>query len=158
MSRVDDSSGAGKKTLNFTFSGLEGLAVDSSGAIVRIAATGAASDRSAIASRASQAVNPGQPMPPPQSAATRLVEIAEDLFIFGCVYEQRGGTASVPGDDGVAVRGGLTGLLSEARAEFGGGVVSGHDEEVMERGDGAARGGVHALVEGVEQVGARGTD
>ena len=60
------------------------------------------------------------------------------------------------GDDGVAVFGGLAGLFGEARAEVGGGVVSGHDEQIVEGGDGAARRGVDALVEGVEQVGARG--
>ncbi len=60
------------------------------------------------------------------------------------------------GDDGVAVFGGLAGLLGEARAEFGGRVVAGHDEQIVEGGDGAASGGVDALVEGVEQVGAGG--
>jgi hypothetical protein len=38
-----------------------------------------------------------------KSVATRLVEIAEDLFEFGCAFEQRGHNSSVPGDDPVAV-------------------------------------------------------
>jgi len=37
------------------------------------------------------------------SAATRPVEIAEELYTFGCISEQRGGSMSVPGDDPVAV-------------------------------------------------------
>lgn len=39
----------------------------------------------------------------PKSIATLLVEIAEDLYVFGCVSEQRGGTYQNPGDDRVAV-------------------------------------------------------
>jgi hypothetical protein len=38
-----------------------------------------------------------------KSAATRLVEIAVDLFTFGCVSEQRGHPSGIPGDDPVAV-------------------------------------------------------
>lgn len=38
-----------------------------------------------------------------KSTATVLVEIACDLYTFGCVYEQRGHTSRVPGDDPVAV-------------------------------------------------------
>src|SRR5207302_1751470 len=40
---------------------------------------------------------------PKKSAATLLVEIAEELFVFGCVAEQRGGTRSIPGYDPVAL-------------------------------------------------------
>ena len=40
---------------------------------------------------------------PKKSAATLLVEIALELFVFGCVAEQRGGTRSIPGYDPVAV-------------------------------------------------------
>ena len=69
------------------------------------------------------------------------------------LLDLRGGELG-DGDDGVAMLGGLAGLFSEAGAEVGGGVVSGHYEQVMEGRDGAARGGVHALVEGVEEVGA----
>jgi hypothetical protein len=38
-----------------------------------------------------------------KSVATLLVEIAEELYIFGCVSEQRGHTSKNPGDDPVAV-------------------------------------------------------
>ncbi len=38
-----------------------------------------------------------------KSVATRLVEIAEELFDFGCAYEQRGGTSGNPGHDPVAI-------------------------------------------------------
>lgn len=38
-----------------------------------------------------------------KSAATLLVEIAKELFTFGCVSEQRGHTSSIRGDDPVAV-------------------------------------------------------
>jgi hypothetical protein len=38
-----------------------------------------------------------------KSAATLLVEIANDLYTFGCVSEQRGHTSQVRGDDPVAV-------------------------------------------------------
>jgi hypothetical protein len=38
-----------------------------------------------------------------KSTATVLVEIACDLYTFGCVAEQRGHTSRVPGDDPVAV-------------------------------------------------------
>jgi hypothetical protein len=38
-----------------------------------------------------------------KSVATRLVEIAEELFDFGCAFEQRGYTSRSPGDDPVAV-------------------------------------------------------
>ncbi len=40
---------------------------------------------------------------PGKSAATRLVEIAEDLYEFGCVAEQRGGVSGNPVSDPVAV-------------------------------------------------------
>jgi hypothetical protein len=40
---------------------------------------------------------------PKKPAAALLVEIALELFEFGCVAEQRGGTRSIPGDDPVAV-------------------------------------------------------
>jgi Domain of unknown function (DUF927) len=39
---------------------------------------------------------------PKKSAVTLLVEIAEELFVFGCVAEQRGGTHQNPGYDPVA--------------------------------------------------------
>lgn len=38
-----------------------------------------------------------------KSVATRLVEIAEDLFEFGCTFEQRGYSSANPGDDPVAI-------------------------------------------------------
>jgi hypothetical protein len=41
--------------------------------------------------------------PDKKSVATLLVEIAEDLFTFGSVSEQRGHTSRIPGDDPVAV-------------------------------------------------------
>jgi hypothetical protein len=37
------------------------------------------------------------------NTATKLVQIAEELFTFGCVSEQRGGTSRNPGSDPVAV-------------------------------------------------------
>ena len=40
---------------------------------------------------------------PKKSAATLLVEIALELFVLGCVAEQRGGTRRNPGHDPVAV-------------------------------------------------------
>ena len=40
---------------------------------------------------------------PKKSTVTLLVEIAEELFVFGCVAEQRGGTRRNPGYNPVAV-------------------------------------------------------
>lgn len=37
-----------------------------------------------------------------KNTATLLVEIAEELYVFGCASEQRGHVAGNPGDDRVA--------------------------------------------------------
>ncbi|HEY6595936.1 MAG TPA: hypothetical protein VI011_17815 [Asanoa sp.] len=49
-----------------------------------------------------ESAEPG-PARPKKSVATLLVEIANDLYTFGCVSEQRGHTSRIPGDDPVAV-------------------------------------------------------
>ena len=47
-------------------------------------------------------------------------------------------------DDGVGARGGVARLRGEARAEFGGGILAGHHEQVVEGGDGAPQANARA--------------
>ena len=68
-----------------------------------------------------------------------------------------GGGELRDGDDAVRFGGGAAGLVGEAAAEFGRGVIAGEYEQVMKCGDGTARAnGGEALVESVEEIGAAG--
>ena len=70
------------------------------------------------------------------------------------LFHLRGGMLG-HGNNRVAARGRVAGLLREARAEFGRGIVAGHDEQVVEGGDGLRRRDVHPLVKSVKQFRAR---
>ena len=82
-----------------------------------------------------------------------VVDDAE--LVFGDVEERfdLGGGKGGDAEDEIGTEGGGAGLGGEALAEIGRGVVAGHDEEVMKRGDAAARvGGGDALIQAVEEI------
>ena len=56
-------------------------------------------------------------------------------------------------DDEIASPGCVAGLGGEAGLKFGRGIIAGHDEEVVEGGDGSVGFGVNTLIEGVEDIG-----
>ncbi len=70
------------------------------------------------------------------------------------VFHLTGGEAR-DGNDQVAAPGGLPGLFGEARSKFRRRVFTGNNEQIVKRGDRPAGRCVHALVQGMKNVGVR---